>query len=409
MEDLQIHSSGVLVDEADPPIEKFTFSFDGSYLGATCSASNYIWVFNLKNKSPLEIPLKITADNIVTSVAISSNFICAGFIDGKILIYNINDGNLVTTLKNADGVADDVGDFVDENDIPFIVHSVKFSPDGTKILSGFGDGFVRLFNITENQEPPLLYEHKYDLAIRSVLFSNDGNDFYTSSADGNIYITNSMSFEQKGILRTRCGSSFSTLCITPKSNYIYAISAEYQRQRSEVYLFDTKQNDKPILSDIIEGYVSSISTDGEYFCACSLTLGLIFYQVPLTLKLEDYDQENYDHMNYGKFRVLDVKQARKEADKISCCAYSPDGKYLFLGGKKITKNLNPMAIWNPEGHAELVKNNSSSSVRNNIMTFFLSNSAFTTKLPMMVNNYIFGHLKYYQLVDNNPYRFISTN
>lgn len=398
MEDLQIHSSGVLVDEADLPIENFTFSFDGSYLGATCRASNYIWVFNLNNESPLEIPLKITADNIVTSVAISSNFICAGFIDGKILIYNINDGNLVTTLKNADGVADGVGDFVDENDIPFIVHSVKFSPDGTKILSGFGDGFVRLFNITENQEPPLLYEHDYLTAIRSVLFSNDGNDFYTAPATGNIYITNSTSFEQKGILRTRCGSSFSTLCITPKSNYIYAISAEYQRLMSDVYLFDTKQGDKYILLDHIEGYVSSISTDGEYFCACSLNSGLHFYQVKL---------EYYDPWDYGKLQALTLKQAKKEADKISCCAYSPDKKYLFLGGKKITKNLNPMATWKPEGHDELVKNNLSSSVRNNIMTFFLSNSAFTTKLPMMVNNYIFGHLKYYQLVDNNPYRFIS--
>ena len=388
MEDLQIHSSGVLVDEADLPIENFTFSFDGSYLGATCRASNYIWVFNLNNEFPLEHLFKITADNIVTSVAISSNFICAGFIDGRIELYDLKNIQLKKTLKEPDGNFD-----------PYVVvNSVKFSPDGTKILSGFGDGFVRLFNITENQEPPLLYEHEYDLAITSVLFSNDGNDFYTSSADGNIYITNSMSFEEKGILRTRCGSSFSTLCMSPDSNYIYAISAEYQRLMSDVYLFDTKQNDKYILLDHIEGYVSSISTDEKYFCACSLNSGLHFYQVK---------PKYYDHWDYGKLQALTLKQAKKEADKISCCAYSPDGKYLFLGGKKITKNLNPMAIWNPEGHAELVKNNPSSSVRNNIMTFFLSNSAFTTKLPMMVNNYIFGHLKYYQLVDNNPYRFIS--
>lgn len=391
MEDLQIHSSGVLVDEADLPIENFTFSFDGSYLGATCRASNYIWVFNLKNKSRLEGPFKITADNIVTSVAISSNFICAGFIDGKILIYNINDGNLVTTLKNADGVADGVGNFVDENDIPFIVHSVKFSPDGTKILSGFGDGFVRLFNITENQEPPLLYEHEYHSAIQSVLFSNDGNDFYTAPADGNIYINNSTSFEEEGIIKTLGGSSFSMLCMSPDSNYIYAISTDYE-EHSDVYLFDIKQNYKYIRLDQLQGYVSSVSTDGKYICSCSLSDGLIFYQVK---------PEDFDSWEMGNYKIR-IEQAKNKADIISCCAFSPSGEYLFLGGKKITINLNPMAIWNPEGQYALVENNPSSAVSKTIMSFFLLNSAFKTKLPMMVNNDIFGHLKYYQLLQNNP-------
>ena len=382
MEDLQIHSSGVLVDEAGPPIEKFTFSFDGSYLGATCRASNYIWVFNLNNEFPLEHLFKITADNIVTSVAISSNFVCAGFIDGRIELYDLKNIQLKKTLKEPDGNFD-----------PYVVvNSVKFSPDGTKILSGFGDGFVRLFNITENQEPPFLYEHEYDFAITSVLFSNDGNDFYTSSADGNIYITNAMSFEEKGILRTPGGSSFSTLCMSPDSNYIYAISAEYQRLMSTVYLFDTKQNYKYILLDHIDGYVSSVSTDGKYFCACSLFEGLIFYQVK---------PEDFDSWEVGNYKIR-IKQAKNKADIISCCAYSPDGKYLFLGGKKITMNLNPMAYWTPSGHDELVKANPSSSVRNNIMSFFLVNSAFDPKLPTMVNNFIFGHLKYYQLLQNNP-------
>lgn len=387
MEDLQIHSSGVLVDEAGPPIEKFTFSFDGSYLGATCRASNYIWVFNLKNEFPLEHLFKITADNIVTSVAISSNFVCAGFIDGRIELYDLKNIQLKKTLKEPDGNFD-----------PYVVvNSVKFSPDGTKILSGFGDGFVRLFHITENQEPPFLYEQEYDLAITSVLFSNDGNDFYTSSADGNIYITNSMSFEETGIIDTPGGSSFSTLCMSPDSNYIYAICTDYELH-SDVYLFDIKQNYKYIQLDELDGYVSSVSTDGKYICSCSLREGLLFYQV----KPEDFDHWAMED------RKTKMKQVKKNADIISCCAYSPDGRYLILGGKKITINLNPMAYWTPDGHDELFKTNQTSSVKKNIMAFFLSNDYFKTKVPLMINIRIFGHLTYFDLLRNNP-KFISYN
>ena len=67
-----------------------------------------------------------------------------------------------------------------------------------------------------------------------------------------------------------------------------------------------------------------------------------------------------------------------------------------------------MALWTPSGHIEYVKANEKneanivSSVQRNIMAFFLSNSSLATGLPIMANIKIFEHLKYYQLIQNNP-------
>ena len=398
MEALQIHSSGVLVDEVivgnedevdnqDHLITNLSFSFDGKYLVASCGARKYIWVFNLNNEFSLEGPLKITADNIVTSVAISSNFVCAGFIDGIIIIYDLKNIQLKKTLK--------------EPNEWISVNSVKFSPDGTKILSGFGDGFVRLYDIAENS---VLYEEKFtNFEIRSVCFSNLGKVFYATSSSktrSKIYIINPPSFE---IVDFKF--RLDDLCMSPDSNYICGIGLK-DRQNGFLVLFNTKQNFDSIVLYQPSGLLTSVSTDGEYICGCSSYEGLIFYK----LNPKDFSRTDFISGNWGNSDNLKLKigQAKEKIDIISCCAYSPDGKYLFLGGKKITKNLNPMAYWTPARHDELFQKNHSSAILTPIMSFFLLNDELKPKVPTMINNRIFEHFTYSDLLRRNP-RFSSYN
>jgi WD40 repeat protein len=410
MENLQIESSGILVEDEAHPIENLTFSPDGRYLCATCRNWKYIWVFDLQkhqpfaemgefdlqNKTPFKENnfLKIQEDKIVTSVAISSlAFICVGFIDGELKLLNIKDPNWVIRLNDAHGPNEN-GEFLDADLNPVIVNSVKISPDGTKILSGFGNGFVRLVDGTKEER----YEHKYDSPILSVLFSNKGDVFYTASKDGIIYIKDSNSFQDKGLFKTEPGYGFSTMCMSPDSKYIYAICTE-QAQHSMLYLFDIEQKYQAISLDRIdrtERHNTSFSTDGKYFCACVFGHGLIFY-LPNAKGFYSFEYDEGLHMW--------IKQAKDKAHQFFCCSFSPDGKYLFLGGKKITINLNPMEYWNQSDHQELALMSASSSTQQSIMTFFLCNTDCPKKIPLHLRGNIMKHLRNYKFLPKDSFSF----
>ena len=68
-----------------------------------------------------------------------------------------------------------------------MVHSVAFSPDGTKIISGSDDKTIRVWDASTGVEilPPLRGHHHW---IRSVAFSPDGSKIISGSFDTTIRV-----------------------------------------------------------------------------------------------------------------------------------------------------------------------------------------------------------------------------
>lgn len=426
MEELQIHSTGILPDR----IKNLTLSPDGRYLCATGLNLNYILVFDLHKHQPFAEKgefdlqkqqlfeekeefdlqnekffeednfLKIQEDKIVTSVAISSNYVCVGFIDGEVKLRNIENIRLVTILNDAHDPNEN-GEFLDENNKPFMVNSVKISPDETKIISGFGNGFVKLFDNTK-EEP---FGEQYDSPILSVLFSNNGRHFYTlpeaigleeEEKKSRVYVKDSNDFKDKGYFIVNVHPYNVTSLGMCSSNFITAIynkwhqDLENEDDRGEwitqAYVIDPRNHYKTHEIDPLGrgGVLTSFSSVGEYFCACYSEDGLVFFEA---------DPQFYGYYK-PKLKINQPDDEKNPDDRFFCCAFSPDGHHIFLGGKKITMILNPIKHWTP---GVLV----SSRVQQTIMAFFLCNTAFPKGIPINQGIPVMTHFQYYKFLSED--------
>jgi len=64
---------------------------------------------------------------------------------------------------------------------PGPVYAVEFSPDGTRVATGSGDGSARVFDAASGAE---ICRLDHDRWVRAVAFSPDGTRLATSSSDG---------------------------------------------------------------------------------------------------------------------------------------------------------------------------------------------------------------------------------
>ena len=104
----------------------------------------------------------------VRSVAFSpdGSFVLTGSGDGTARLWETASGQPLATYQGHSGY----------------VRSVAFSPDGSFVLTGSGDGTARLWETASGQ--PLATYQGHSSFVNSVAFSPDGSFVLTGSADG---------------------------------------------------------------------------------------------------------------------------------------------------------------------------------------------------------------------------------
>ena len=148
-------------------VSTIAFSPDGSTIlsGVGGGASNVrSWKLNLWDVA--------TREKIVTfgygsgSVAFSPDGKTLASLAGTLIyLWDVETGQKLAELKHKN------------------VKSVKFSPDGTMLVSGGKDNVVRLWNVTTEQNTATLTHKSW---VYSVSFSPDGKTFASASGDGTI-------------------------------------------------------------------------------------------------------------------------------------------------------------------------------------------------------------------------------
>ena len=70
------------------------------------------------------------------------------------------------------------------------IWSVDFSPDGTRLATGVGDGMARIYDVTSGHRNLLYTVIASDrgLSVRSVDFNQDGTRLVTGSVDGKVMV-----------------------------------------------------------------------------------------------------------------------------------------------------------------------------------------------------------------------------
>jgi hypothetical protein len=152
-----------------------------------------------------QVEWSYTTGGAVTGVAVSAdgNLVAASSQDGFLygfnrsgyLLWNLSTDSLPQTLSMSSGgdyivagdetsmyLLDKTGKVIWKRGL-FNINDVATSPDGSRIVAGTSDGFVRAYNNEGNE----LWTFKADFAVQGVGVSRDGSRVAAGTSDGQVY------------------------------------------------------------------------------------------------------------------------------------------------------------------------------------------------------------------------------
>ena len=165
-------------------INDVAFATGCSDLFATCS-ENDIRIWNTYTSSEM---LRITVPNLIchsVCFGYDGRSIITGWNDGKIRCYTPRTGKLIFTINDAHNKG---------------VTAVTGTHDCRKILSGGGDGQVRVWDVSPQSQKMrgAMKEHKG--AINSIMVKKDDSECITASSDGSCIVWNLRRFLRNQVL-----------------------------------------------------------------------------------------------------------------------------------------------------------------------------------------------------------------
>eukprot|EP01135_Chromosphaera_perkinsii_P007615 Nk52_evm71s914 gene=Nk52_evmTU71s914 len=225
-------------------INDITFATGCSDLFATCS-ENDIRIWNTYTSSEM---LRITVPNLICHSVVfgyDGRSIITGWNDGKIRCYTPRSGKLIFTINDAHNKG---------------VTAVTGTHDCKKVLSGGGDGQVRVWDVTPKSQKMkgAMKEHKS--TVNSIMVKRDDSECVTASSDGSCIVWNLRRFLRNQVLFS--ATMFKAVSYHPDECQIITVGSDRKIGYWEAFDGSAIRELEGSTSGSINGL--DISADGEY-------------------------------------------------------------------------------------------------------------------------------------------------
>jgi len=313
----------------DGYINSLSISPDGQNM-AVAGLTLQVWKMSDYQSPPEKIDLGLKINQ--TAFSPDGKVIASGNYDGSIQFWQVNDGNLITTLKGHTG----------------LINALAFSPDGQTLASSSNDGTLRLWDVTDGK----LLQVVQSGNITSITFSPDGKYIASGSRDGYVRLFRS----SDGVLLTvfdkmqtqfhKNKSAVTSIAFSPDS---LLIVAGYEDISTNYYKFDGnfillwKVSNRQVV-DSLSSYLNPVTCIAFSRNGKTIVFGDTHGQVTLWHKPDGTVRQT----------IIDTLEG------VSAVTFSPSGDLIVAGDQ------NGIYIWNDDGTGKVSISPSGASNINSI-------------------------------------------
>ncbi|XP_029456180.1 cilia- and flagella-associated protein 52 [Rhinatrema bivittatum] len=251
-------------------INDIVFPFGTSELFATCSKSDIRVWYNLSNKELLRITIPNMTCHSIAFMKDGKSIISA-WNDGKIRAFTPESGRLMYVIENAHSIG---------------VTAIAVTSEGTRIVSGGGEGQVRVWEAVEKSHKLMASMKEHKSSVSCIKIKKNDRECVTAGADGAIIIWDLVRYVRNQMILAN--TLFRCVCYHPEEFQIITSGTDRKIGYWEVFDASPIRELEGSLSGALNGM--DISPEGVHF----VTGG-----DDKLVKVWDYNEGEVTHVGIG--------------------------------------------------------------------------------------------------------------